>query len=136
MSVASRVRVTGPLTPHAEGFAAELTAHGFTDLSAANQLRLMADFSRWLEAAEIVVAAIDHETVARFLAKRRRTHTQFFTDRALAPLLDYLVGADAISVLDPPVRRLSKLLQEYESYLVEERDVLPARRQLCLAIAS
>jgi hypothetical protein len=87
MSVAARVRMAGPLTRYAEGFAAELTAHGYTDLSLANQLRLMSDLSRWLHAAKSQVDEIDHESVTRFLAKRRRTHTQFITERALAPLL-------------------------------------------------
>jgi site-specific recombinase XerD len=128
--------MTGPLTPHAEGFAAELAAHGYTDLSAANQLRLMADLSRWLEAVHIPVAAIDHRTVVRFLAKRRRTHTQFITDRGLAPLLEYLGSIDAVAFARPTGGPASKLLQDYERYLVEERAVLAARRQLCLTIAS
>lgn len=135
MSVAARVRITGPLTPHAEGFAAELAAHGYTDLSAANQLRLMADMSGWLEATAISLDEIDHRVVGRFLAKRRRTHTQFTTERAIAPLLRYLAAARAIGPIDPPARRRSKLLREYERYLVEERGVLPARRALCLDIA-
>src|SRR4051794_37909728 len=136
MTVAAQVRMTGPLTPHAEGFAAELTAHGYTDLSLANQLRLMADLSRWLYSAEIGVARIDRDVVARFLAKRRRTHTQFFTERAIKPLVRYLEAAGAISTVAAHARRpRSDLLQEYERYLVEERAVLPARVGLCLSIA-
>lgn len=135
MTAAARVRITGPLTPHIEGFAAELTAHGYTDLSLTNQLRLMADLSRWLEAAEMVVDEIDHDAVTRFVAKRRRTHTQFITERALAPLLRYLETAGVVSVRAPERRPHSELLLEYERYLVEERAVLPARRDLCLAVA-
>jgi site-specific recombinase XerD len=128
--------MTGPLTPHAEGFAAELTAHGYTDLSLANQLRLMADMSRWLDAARLGVEDIDHEIVTRFLTKRRRTHTQFTSERAIAPLLRYLGEAGAIARIRTSVKRpRSKLLREYERYLVEERAVLPARRDLCLSVA-
>lgn len=136
MSVAARVRMSGPLTRHTEGFAAELTAHGYTDLSLANQLRLMSDMSRWLQAGRIGLDCIDHRVVTRFLAKRRRTHTQFTTERALAPLIRYLEAAGAIGTIAPTKRPRSKLLQEYERYLVEERAVLPARRDLCLAIAA
>jgi integrase/recombinase XerD len=136
MSVAARVRMAGPLTCYVEGFAAELTAHGYTDLSLANQLRLMADLSRWLATAKTPVDEIDHEIVARFLAKRRRTHTQFITARALAPLLRYLDAAGVVSVTTPDQRPRGDLLSEYEQYLVEERAVLPARRDLCIAVAS
>lgn len=136
MTVAARVRISGPLSPHADGFAAELTAHGYTDLSLANQLRLMADMSRWLEADRIRVDGIDHEVIARFLAKRRRTHTQFTTQRAIAPLVRYLEAAGAIdSTTTSESRPRSELLEEYERYLVDERAVAPARRDLCISIA-
>jgi integrase/recombinase XerD len=135
MSVAARVRMSGPLTRYVEGFAAELTAHGYTDLSLANQLRLMSDLSRWLEAAKTPVDKIDHEVVARFLAKRRRTHTQFITERAVSPLLRYLQVAGVVSVVASDRRPPDELLREYERYLVEERAVLPTRQALCLAVA-
>jgi site-specific recombinase XerD len=128
--------MTGPLTPHAEGFAAELAAQGYTDLSAANQLRLMAHLSRWLEAAATPVEQIDHRVVSRFLAERRRTYTVFTTERAIARLLRYLEAAGVIAPVRRPERRLgSKLLCEYQRYLVEERTVLPARQALCIAVA-
>ena len=128
--------MTGPFTPHAEGFAAELTAHGYTDLSATNQLRLMADMSRWLDARATALGDIDHGVVVQFLEKRCRTHTQFTTERAVAPLLRYLEAARVIDPIEAPARRpRSELLLEYDRYLVEERAVLPARRALCLAVA-
>jgi hypothetical protein len=96
----------------------------------------MADLSRWLHAAEMLVEEIDCDIVARFLAKRRHTHTQFITERALAPLLRYLEMAGVVSVVAPNRRPHGELLREYERYLVEERAVLPARRDLCLAVAA
>jgi integrase len=96
----------------------------------------MADLSRWLVTAKTPVDEIDHEIVARFLAKRRRTHTQFITERALAPLLRYLDAAGVVAVTAPDQRPRGELLSEYERYLVEERAVLPARRDLCLAVAT
>lgn len=135
MTAVARVRMTGPLTSHVEGFAAELTAHGYTDFSLESQLRLMADLSRWLETARTPVAKIDHDVVAQFLAKRRRTHKQFITERGVTPLLRYLQMAGAVSVVAADRRPQGELLREYERYLVEERAVLPARRVLCLAVA-
>ena len=136
MSVAARVRMTGPLTPYAEEFAAELAAQGYTDLSAANQLRLMAHLSRWLEAEAIPAAQLDHRVVSRFLRERRRTYTVFTSERALAPLLRYLGAARVIAPIMRPERRLgSKLLCEYQRYLIEERTVSAARQALCIAVA-
>jgi integrase/recombinase XerD len=40
--------VTGPLAEYADGFRAELARLGYTPLTAAGQLRLMARLSRWL----------------------------------------------------------------------------------------
>jgi len=136
MSVAARVRMSGPLAPHRDAFAAELTAHGYTDLSLANQLRLMADLSRWLQTTKTLVEEIDRDVVMRFLAKRRRTHTHFIGERALAPLVRYLAAAGVVSLAPIEGRTRSVLLREYERYLVEERAVLPARQALCLAVAA
>ena len=51
----SRVRVTGPLAPHAAGFRRELALQGYTLNSASDQLRLMAHASRWLAVREMGV---------------------------------------------------------------------------------
>jgi len=136
MSVTARVRMSGPLTCHRDGFAAELTAHGYTDLSSANQLRLMADFSRWLDAEEVDLDRVDRDVVDRFLTKRRRTHTQFFTERAVSRLLRYLEIAGAITIAAPERRPRHGLLAEYERYLVEERAIGPGRLAVCLAVAT
>lgn len=47
--VPSRVRVTGPLAVFAAGFAGELARLGYKPNAAADQLRLMAHLSRWME---------------------------------------------------------------------------------------
>jgi integrase/recombinase XerD len=135
MDAVATVRMSGPLTRHVEGFAAELRSRGYTELSLANQLRLMADLSRWLAVRGLDVDEIDSEARGRFLAKRRRTHTQFITERAIAPLIQYLasVGAVRVPVADPP--RRSAVLRDYERYLIEERAVSAGRRYVCLAVA-
>ena len=93
MDVVARVRMSGPLTCHRDGFAAELTALGYTDLSAANQLRLMADLSRWLEAEGVALDRIDRDVVDRFIAKRRRTHTRFCTEGACGAMTSAKIAA-------------------------------------------
>jgi integrase/recombinase XerD len=135
MSVAASVRMSGPLTRFREGFAAELTARGYTDLSLANQLRVMADLSRWLDAEAITLDRIDHAVVSRFLEKRRRTRTQFVSRAAIDPLLGHLTAAGAIVVAPLPPRSRREDLIAYERYLAEERSVTPARQALCLRVA-
>lgn len=44
----SWARVDGPLAPYADGFRAELERLGYTPLTAATHVRLMAHLSRWL----------------------------------------------------------------------------------------
>jgi len=44
----SWARVDGPLAPYAGGFRAELERLGYTPLTAATHVRLMAHLSRWL----------------------------------------------------------------------------------------
>lgn len=48
MDVLYGVRMVGPLTPYARGFAGELYRLGFTTLSARAQLGLTVHLSRWL----------------------------------------------------------------------------------------
>jgi hypothetical protein len=135
MDAVATVRMSGPLTCHVEGFATELRAQGYTELSLANQLRLMSGLSRWLQAERILVERINRRIVLRFLAKRRRTYTQFTSERAVAPLLAYLQGVRAVAmttICDRP----SEVLREYERYVVEERGVTPAVRDRYLTVAA
>ena len=135
MDAVLHVRVTGPLTRHVEGFAAELRSLGYTELSLANQLRLLADFSRWLESADVAPQVLDAELVDRFLSKRRRTHTQFLSERAIRPLLVYLTGAGVVAIESPTKPRRRPVLEAYERYLVEDRAVGEGHKALCLAVA-
>src|SRR5689334_7717618 len=130
MDAVATVRMSGPLTRHVEGFAAELRSLGYTELSLVNLLRLLADFSRWLEGAGLALADIAPAVLTRFLAKRRRTHTHLVSERAVRPLMDYLRGVGVVKKLKADKPRRSKLLAAYERYLVEDRGVGVGRRAL------
>ena len=135
MDAVATVRMSGPLTRHVEGFAAELRSLGYTELSLANLLRLLADFSRWLEGAGLALKDIDPAILKRFLSKRRRTHTHFVSERAIQPLMDYLRGVGLVKKIEAAKPRRSGLLVAYERYLVEDRAVGAGHRALCLAVA-
>ena len=134
MDAVAIVRMSGPLTRYVDGFAAELRSQGYTELSLANQLRLIADLSRWLESRRVLVEDIDEAVLQRFVVRRRRTHTDFTSERALGPLIAYLQGIGAVTMSARSKQRCGVLL-EYERYVVEERGVTAAVRDHYLAVA-
>lgn len=124
MSVVSRVRVMGPLEPYAREFAAELEELGYTPLSAANQLRLMAHLSRWLATEGIDPSELNDEVLQAFLARRSaQGYTCWLSLRGLRPLLGCLRGAGVVPASTPPVRSgpAEVVLAGYRAYLAGER---------------
>lgn len=116
MKESERVRVSGPLAKYAAGFAAKLTAEGYTDLSLRNQLGVVAHFSQWLEAKHIEVPELTRQVVDRYVRVRRRTRTCWRSIRGLTPLLKFL-GHAAIVEADRP--RDSDVVVRYRASLVE-----------------
>lgn len=116
MKESERVRVSGPLAGYAAGFAAKLTAQGYTDLSLRNQLLLVAHFSRWLETKRIEVPDLTRQFVDRYLRVRRRSRTCWRSIRGLTPLLMFL-GHAAIVEADRPAD--SEVVARYRAALVE-----------------
>jgi len=124
MDAVDGVRVTGPLAPHARGFAGELARLGFTRYSAQKQLLLVAHVSRWLGDAGLSAAGLDARAVDGFLAARRSAgRGEFVTPRALAPLLGYLRGLGAAPPPEPaaPQTPAERLLADYRRWLLAER---------------
>lgn len=117
------VRFRGPLTPHVDGFWAELQRQGYAPLSGRNLLLVAAHFSRWLEDRRLGLGDLTEERVASFLAHRRRQrYRQFLSRRALGPLLGYVRG---IGVEVRPAAKvetsIDRLVREYAEYLAQER---------------
>lgn len=89
MSDPSRVRVTGPLLPYAAGFATSLERVGYTRVSRAFQLQLLAHLSRWLEVEGLDSHRLSPAVVDRFLVARRAAgYTNYRSAKALRPLLE------------------------------------------------
>ena len=65
----TKVRVAGPLAPYAPGFGRELRGCGYTDLSTAEQLRLMSHLSRWMTREGL--DALGGEQIAAYCAARK-----------------------------------------------------------------
>lgn len=124
MSDPSRVRVAGPLERYAQGFGGELGRLGYTSLSAANQLQVMAHLSRWLRAEGLGPGELTSARVEAFLSVRRGLgYTCWLSRRGLAPMLDYLRGLGVVPRPVPPIRPgpVEEILAEYRAYLLGER---------------
>ena len=99
----SRIRVTGPLEPYVSGFVTELVERGYTPVSVAHQLRLMAHVSRWLASEGFGPDDLSSVRVEQFVAARRAAgYVNYVTVRALAALLEYLRG---VGVVPPAASR-------------------------------
>lgn len=122
----SRVRLTGPLTPFAQGFAAELARQGYTSISAADQLRLLAHLSRWLAARGLDTWALQPEVLDAFLATRRSEgYVLWLSRKALGPLVEYLRGREVMPPVPPAqVSPTDALLARYRDYLLSERGLV------------
>ena len=65
------VRVRGPLAGFAPGFSEVLVARGYASGSIAQRLRLISQFSRWLDGEGLGVGDLTELEAERFLAARR-----------------------------------------------------------------
>jgi len=118
------VRATGPLQGHARGFSEQLTELGYTRLSAADQLRLMAHLSRWLASRGLGAGQLTPQRAEQFLRARRRAGcASRRSQRGLAALLGYLRGQGATPQPMPPTActAVQRMAGDYRIYLAQER---------------
>jgi integrase/recombinase XerD len=126
-------RVCGPLAPYAEGLRGELERLGYTPLSAAGHVRLVAHLSRWMIRHGLPVSALTQATVDAYFAERRAAgYHNSLTARSLRPLLDYLhkLGAVAAPGPVPVTSPCARLLGRYRAYLLTERGLAASTVEL------
>jgi site-specific recombinase XerD len=135
----SVIRLRGPLAPHRDGLWGDLQAQGYTPLSSANPLRLMAHLSRWLDAQRLQPDKLDSTCIARFLRHRRESgYVHWFSPRGLDPVLRYLRSVGVIPILDTAAAEQTPrdgILQHYKDYLLHERSLVPTTASGYLQIA-
>ena len=130
-------KVTGPLAEYAAGFRDELFRLGYTPLTAACQLRLVAHLSRWMTAEGLAAQDLDMPAAERYFAARRSAgYANERTVEALGPLLGYLRGLGA-APLPPaePVTETGLLLDRFAAYLASERGLAPGTVALNVRLA-
>lgn len=117
-------RVRGPLAPYAVAFRVELERLGYTPLTAAGHLRLVAHLSRWMLERHLEPSALTQTTVDAYFAERRALgYVNSVTGRSLRPLLDYLQCLGVAPPVTPaaPTTPVEVLLARYRDYLSVER---------------
>ena len=119
----SRIRVTGPLEPYVSGFVAELVERGYTQVSVAHQLRLMAHVSRWLASDGLGPDDLSPARVEEFFMVRRAAgYVNYVTPRAVAALLEHLRELGVVPPAGEPARsEVDELLGRYRAWLCSER---------------
>src|SRR5256884_5678098 len=129
MTSPSWARVRGPLAPYAGGFRVELERLGYTPLTAATHVRLMAHLSWWLaregaEASGLTPAVVD----AYFAERRAAGYAGHVTGRALRPLAGYLRRLGVVPPAGPaaPARPTEWLLARSPESLLVERGLAGA----------
>src|SRR3546814_13011102 len=86
------------------GVAAELVSLGYTDLSTAQQLRLMACLSDWLVDRGLEPTEFDDVAIEEFLEARRRAgRVEWRTRVGRAPMPGFLRGRGVLPTPDPAV---------------------------------
>ena len=116
--------MVGPLAAFAPGFSGELVARGYRPRSAAAQLALMADVSRWLADRGLDERDLSEARVEELLAQRRVSGpAMLLSSRALVPLLEYLrsVGVAPLAVTVLAATAAEELVERYATYLRDRR---------------
>src|SRR6516225_985549 len=122
----SRVRVSGPLSAFATGFADHMTRQGYSPHQTRLQLLLLNHLSNWLASEGLVVGELRAKEVERFQLGRHEAGYSFLRSiRAMQPIIGYLRGLGIVSAaLSPPASGvLEATLARYRGYLILERGV-------------
>ncbi len=131
-------RVRGPLEPYADGLRGELERLGYTPLSAAGHVRLVAHLSRWMIQRGLSISALTPATVDAYFAERRAAgYYNSLTARSLRPLMDYLQELGVVAVPGPVIAMTpcERLLGRYRDYLLAERGLAASTVELNVRMA-
>src|SRR6266498_5039335 len=138
VSIPYWAKVRGPLGAYVDGFRDELQQLGYTPLTAAAHVRLMAHLSRWLARETLSASALTSSTVEAYFAERRAAgYANERTPRALHPLVTYLRRLGVVPPEPPrtPTGHLEVLLSQYQDYLLVERGLAASTAALDVRLA-
>lgn len=121
-----KVRVPGPLAPFATAFESALKHQGYRPLTIVNEMRVMANLSRWLDGRGETAGDLSRERIEQFLdARRAAGFTSPCSRRALATLAEVLAEHGVARVCgsdeEGPTSATEALLASFERFLRSER---------------
>lgn len=148
-SKVSKVRMTGPLAPFASAFRSKLKDLGYAPLTIASELRMAADWSRWLQERSLSAADVTNVLVGQFVAARRTAgRISPYPPRVFNTMIGILVERGVVQAgieARAPGSPVDVLLGSFERFLLAERGlarctatayVLRARRFLAQQVPS
>ena len=87
-----RSLVCGPLEAYVSGFAEHLLGRGYTWAGAGQHVCFIAHLDRWMLAEGVGLSGLSGSVIGQYLAQRRAAgYVEYRSERALRPLLDYLL---------------------------------------------
>jgi site-specific recombinase XerD len=138
VSVPCWAQVSGPLEAYVDGFRGELQRLGYTPLTAAVHVRLMAHLSRWMAREGLPAAALTASRVEAYFVERRAAgYVNERTARALRPLVTHLRGL-GVTPQEPPVTPtgpVEVLLARFQDYLLAVRGLTATTAALNVRLA-
>lgn len=121
----SKVRMTGPLAPFAPVFTAKLKELGYTPLTIASELRMVADWSRWLQERSLSAADVTSERADQFVVARRSAgRISPYPPRVFNTITEILVEQGVIQAENKapvPGSSIDVLLGSFKKFLLTER---------------
>lgn len=126
---------TGPLGRHIDAFVKHLSNEGYAVWTIKYSMRLLADFSTWMQQQPVVITDLAEQLVNTFFQQRYQTLRPHRDDRAiLVKLLTYLrvtgIIVEPIKVVNNPA--IDNMLQEFQQHLIDQRNLAPITIQTYL----
>lgn len=111
-----------------DGFAAWLWERGYSQATAYPYIRVIADFSRFLERKDFGAGEVDESRANEFLRHRRRRRLHRGDWAALRLLMKHMRETGAISLPSPAivVDEFVSLERAFATYLLREKGLSPA----------
>ncbi len=132
-----RLRVEGPLAPYLEAYSEYLADQGYSQVSFWKKTFLISEFSRWLNKENISVDEITADHESAFLRQSVRQGAPRTGERpTLEGVTSWLQERGLLKrdITDPTeTSKIDRALQEYASYLREERGLAATTIELYAA---
>jgi site-specific recombinase XerD len=123
---------SGPLGAHIDTWAQQLLTQGYASWTAKYTMRLLADFSSWLQRQTLTAADLNDQRVDEFLHDRYQCYRAHRDDRPiLRRLLEHLrdQGLMPARVVETRMGPHDRIASDFRHYLLQQRGLAPSTVQ-------